>query len=616
MKKFLTLFVILCLMFSGCESENNPNPRPTPVEENKTVISRNLINYIFPLEEDKSELTQNINQSLLTNAAYRFMDSTTQNNIFDYNLQYRLASVEKVDNNNVILTISFENTRRKKIDLSFDGVMIYPKESFNYLSTNGMNIYWGDVTVYDDEFIVSSLKATEIYSRTDFSKTGVTLDYSFFGDEDYYIVDVNGRKGGYVAAFISKSTQGILLFDDEGKMVHRKDLTDDNCKPYHVFGCMKDGCFENEKRNISLELYRNEAVERAGDFVIVYTYNGYKAPSLIYNYTTGELYERSTNSNRNTAVGNYDFIRMRSAEGPYSIQNETTKGLAILGDGDDRQAFSFDLDKTDDIILSKLTNAPTRLTVENNVVMHYSKFADAQIYFDFNNKTVKVVYPATPTDNTVVATKNGYTIYESDSEGTGEGLIWKVYLRENSTGKIKYLDTVGGEYAQICESGFFSNGDVYVFSGDGMKIFDTDMNNKNHIFKLGDNFTFGANISDDIHQRILLAARRDPVDKTYLAVYFEQPYYKNTADMYKNGNAEDTFLKATYKVGYFDKDGRIVNVYETGQNVSCSYSGANPVIMQLSGTDTVNFYSYFRDIHNVTAKGSLNLKTRIYISKK
>ncbi len=194
-------------------------------------------------------------------------------------------------------------------------------------------------------------------------------------------------------------------------------------------------------------------------------------------------------------------------------------------------------------------------------------------------------------DKIIVTDKTGRYSFFTRQRESGDDYLYDftdLYLKDNETGQEKYLDTMSFFYGG--DEGFFSNGDVYVLEYDDFLVYDTDMDNKEPIFRLSEHNEFSRYYEPPHRQ--LRAVRRDPVDFTYLAVYCD---------------------KETYKVAYYDKDGILQREYDTGQQrIDVGHQTMSVDIWLENDGYTLNMIVYYGIPENPAAKGKLNLQTGEY----
>ncbi len=308
-----------------------------------------------------------------------------------------------------------------------------------------------------------------------------------------------------------------------------------------------------------------------------------------YDRATGITYTTRVISNYVDGNTSYYFCKARSEGSPYWLAVKEINGYI--------ESYFILLDTTGKTLFTD-GNYYNRLS-QNGVMAVRDKVNELYCYVDYNRQTI--TFEDAPYDKREdyheIASKNGYTLYQGDYSGGGDVSYHDIILYEDATGKNKVLDNIGGMYGGLCGAGFFQNGDVYVIDTDGFKVFSTDMAETGHRFMLGDKFPFGDDINSEIALRYLLAARRDPVDFSYIAVYMEMPHYRDYYDKFVAGSEDSQKLKATYKVGCFDPQGNLIKSIDTGENVDWSAFGIQPVYMYKTDENTVEFYSRFKTVY-------------------
>jgi len=169
----------------------------------------------------------------------------------------------------------------------------------------------------------------------------------------------------------------------------------------------------------------------------------------------------------------------------------------------------------------------------------------------------------------------------------------------------------GGE-----DAGFFKNGDVYSIAYDNFLVYDTDMDNLQPVFAMADNFPLGENFNGKGTNRYLVAARRNPDDFSYIAVYFDLQQSENYYDKFLNNDEDSSRLKGTYNVALLDRQGRLIKSYDTGEHRRWSYFGIEPVSIYMKNENELGIYSYFKSEENKATEGFINLDTGVYTKLK
>jgi len=202
-----------------------------------------------------------------------------------------------------------------------------------------------------------------------------------------------------------------------------------------------------------------------------------------------------------------------------------------------------------------------------------------------------------------------YSLWKGNGEGGGDVVINSIYLVENATGDVKYIDTIGGMYGGSESAGFFSNGDVYTIGLDEFKVFTTDMSQQGPVFEMSKNFPLGDDAVEKGGFRHLLSARRDPATHSWVVLYNEAPYQADANDWYMDGDLGYNFYKSTYKVGILDPQGNLTKVYDTGEYVM---TYAFRQIKMHMETGDILYFSVLHKGTNPHLEGKIDLKTGEY----
>ena len=202
-----------------------------------------------------------------------------------------------------------------------------------------------------------------------------------------------------------------------------------------------------------------------------------------------------------------------------------------------------------------------------------------------------------------------YSLWWADGGSGGDSMVMDMYLVENRTGKVKYLETIGGMYGGNSGCGFFSNGDIYTIMLDEFKVFTTDMSQQGPVFEMSKNFPLGDDAMGKGTFRQLLSARRDPATHSWVVLYNEAPYEEDANDWYMDGDLKYNFYKSTYKVGILDPQGNLTKVYDTGEHVM-TYD-FRQVSMYMEEGDILNFKVIIKE-KETQLHGQIDLKTGQY----
>ena len=252
--------------------------------------------------------------------------------------------------------------------------------------------------------------------------------------------------------------------------------------------------------------------------------------------------------------------------------------------------------------------------IDDNKVEFRSLNSDHIITADFAKKKVDSTISKQMIENGLErlysnSADGRYSLWKGNGEGGGDVVINSIYLVENATGNVKYIDTIGGMYGGSESAGFFSNGDVYTIGLDEFKVFTTDMSQQGSVFEMSKNFPLGDDAVEKGGFRHLLSARRDPATQSWVVLYNEAPYQADANDWYMDGDLGYNFYKSTYKVGILDPQGNLTKVYDTGEHVM-TYD-FRQVSMYMEEGDILNFKVIIKG-KETQLHGQLDLKTGQY----
>lgn len=615
MKKLFSLVLAIYMSFSftACtdtpQQEQPPEP-PGYIIENNTGVKDLSQQQIDCLNNSISDITL---QSIINSEKLVMLEKK--------GTDIALSEVEKIDNDNIRLHFTLTKDG-KTLPLSADGIMTYTPGTPNFGNESRManlDIYWGNISVSNTEIIFSTLNGVQFYSIETFEQLDKTLDFSFT-DTEWYLLDTIACDKGYTAAIVSENAQSFVVFDTEGKLADKFDLKKAD-RLFSYLGYIGRDEMNNNHRNIPIYLLSNVNIKWLDKQQTLLAIESMWAGidhkmQFIYDAAADMLYSGSICVDFTQDNYGVQLIRTGIQGGAYGDYSDPIPWIALRTENDKiLDCFTFTSEELDTtyaeqefkVKADRLCSLVQVECIENAIAMEIS----------FINKTVTIsrMEDQLEMENEIATYATGeYTLYTVASNGGGDVSYHQVILKNNVNGKTKYLDTIGGMYGGNSDAGFMSNGEAYILTPDYFKIFDMDMNNPDPIFTLGEKFPFGSNIDDTVDNRILLAARRDPVAYTYLAIYIEQPYYPDYKSQFYNNDEFDLRLKDTYKVGYFNFEGNLVREYDTGVNAVVAM-GYAPVNMYLSQGTQLTFWSWFKHRDNVYNRGTLDLETGVYTSE-
>ena len=161
-----------------------------------------------------------------------------------------------------------------------------------------------------------------------------------------------------------------------------------------------------------------------------------------------------------------------------------------------------------------------------------------------------------------------YSLWKAGVQSGGESYFYDVALKNNKTGKITRIEPNGTNVGGFFSEGFLRNGDFYVYSSSGLKIYDPET--VEMIFDLDKNFP--------MEDRLLYTFRRNPEDFSYIVVYSD-----STREQINEGWAsEDWKMPFCFKVAYLDKEGNLIKSFESNVPVMADFFGIEGLEMRYS----------------------------------
>ena len=198
-----------------------------------------------------------------------------------------------------------------------------------------------------------------------------------------------------------------------------------------------------------------------------------------------------------------------------------------------------------------------------------------------------------------VSSNGKYSLYEGAFHGGGDIAFSSVFLKDNSTNEFRYFRECGGMYGGFNFYGFLKNGDLYYMSSDSLKIYNPDT--LETTFDLGKSFDLV--YREGKPWRLLFTFRRDPVNMDFIIVYSD--ISEDSLD-WENSPSK----KFTYRVGFLDKEGKLLESYDTGEFIRYGKFHVADVSLKLDGDILHMYYGY--DNRGTHASGTFNIKTHEY----
>lgn len=202
-----------------------------------------------------------------------------------------------------------------------------------------------------------------------------------------------------------------------------------------------------------------------------------------------------------------------------------------------------------------------------------------------------------------------YTLWQLNSVGRGDVVSYRLALKNNETGEIRTIEeagVLGGMYGGYGGAGFFKNNEIYVYSTLQMKVFDPET--LKVTFDL--NKKFPLSYSDEGEKTLLFSFHRDPNDFSYTVVYSKY----TTGERYNSHDSGAFEADYTYQIGFLDKEGNILESFDTEVGVLSDHFGFADVSMRFSD-DTITLYANIAELNKIYKIGEFNLKTHTFEKK-
>ena len=504
------------------------------------------------------------------------------------NLGINMDFVEKTKNGKQYIRLTRND---KELLLEYD--------SANPITLN----YWGgNVVVVNSEGLV-------YYYGDSFTYMDTIKVTDFEGE----IIDAIPHGHGFMALYIEGDEYGFAKFRASGGFMYRLPLELDEDNPVvDARGVPKSRTFLTY---LDKDIYVNDQSQKQLMFVSELgldhtgSYN-----SFIYNLSDKSVYYpdiivRNTDSGEKVMI-----IAAKDDRFGDNLDTDISAKAVKLKDGNPTGYVEFDAKylKNGDFDFAGVE----MVSKDKNTVEFYSEYLNQKLTVDFKAKKVNLTkIPQRIAENNLkseiaVSSDGRYSLWWADGGSGGDVTVMEIYLLDNQTDKVKYLDTIGGMYGGNSDCGFFSNGDIYTIMLDEFKVFTTDMSQQGPVFEMSKNFPLGDNAVGQGTYRDLLSARRDPVTHSWTVLYNEGESHEMYKDYFVDYDKfSDNFYKSTYKVGILDPQGNLTKVYDTGEYVM-SYS-FRQIKMHMEAGDILYFSVLFKG-YDPQLEGKIDLKTGEY----
>lgn len=593
MKKLIIFILATTLLFTACSQ------RETTAQLEKPA---------------KIEVSSFTNEKTATNEKRsEFISSITVGNMLSENrlsvlkaagFDVGITNVEENADSTLTITLSVTNGKGRTLLLPVTAMLDYNSYGDGF---HGEKLYWGSINVQDNELVLTTLNAVYLVDTGKMKLKETVFDTGSLSDSKFYLGDTIKKDDDYITCFyVPEADNGFLVFNPDGSL---KQLVETD---YNFFGRTSN---PSEYEPYALELDAKTELFFINKEETLIAERDDFGGSYACDLQTGDFVYYRKKLNAAVDGGRVALISM---EQPRTL--EDCGQVAILYDENGRITDSF----LTSVKLHYSFDEPYYLESENlsleisetanKVYTIYHPYAAQQLVLDFNTQTAQAEYIYDQRWNYEVwetSADGKFSIVTGSRYGVGDVSYEANVLLENSTGKMKYIGETGGMYGGRNETGFFQNGDVYFYDYDAFNIFDTDMEKAEPIWQLTDYFPLGDNVASGVSYRYLMAARRDPQDKSVSIIYFDYPYAEDSRSAYIDYEKDDMQLKATYHFARISADGKVEYDYDTGVNVLLGFN-----LIQVSiypeNNGNMHFYGWSQSHQYIWFEGSINPYTGVY----
>ena len=577
MKKFIYIMSAFILAFSlaacapdGMPTEDDSLPAIDIVERSE-LLDMVTVDHLFS-EKDK----QILKDMGITVSMSRFeLDS-------DSTAGFLLEFVDR-QNNKGIVSCSAEIDYTMLPDGSFENI----------------RFYWGGLTKADKGLIITTPHTFYVWQPDNADNKLISKKLEFLQENNGYIVHTAYGFGRYAVMYTTADQEGVVIYDANGtEIVH---ITD-NVKDLHIRGLLSDRTEE-----MVADMPFSFADSFAGGFVNENLY-------MIFHDGTAGVVDCEKQMLVTTLVKNgYDLTA-----------DNTTYECWLENNIDTKHQIDYDyiaLKKENGIITSSVIMDtkdvyPTkymgnRLYVDDNGdLVSYNELSGLQftMNFDSGNSATEYVITQQMLGEKLAQSKDGrYSIYEYGRHSNKNYWVSYRAIKDNKTGQIKFLsDYYAKNYTDISlETGFFSNGEIYLMYNFDFEIYNPENVDNGPVFSLGQKFPLGIEGENGYKKNTLWAVRRDPVDKTFIVVHdhLGSDRWYSEDSLYGS-----EYFKDTYDVALLDKEGNIIKTFATQMSVPVN---TNVLNISLSG-DVLTMENLAGDTGKTIQKATLNIKTGNY----
>ena len=577
MKKFIYILsaFILAFSFTSCTQQDIP-------DEEDSLPSIDIV--------QRSQLLDMVTTDHLFSEKDRQL-------MADMGVSVSLDDFELTADDRAKFTLSFR-TKTGTFNYTAQAVIDYTAMADG--SFEDIRFYWGGLTKAGDNLMVTSLYDYAVLPLDGKTKDFTPVQLDFVRENNGYIVHTAYGFGRYAVMYYSTQQAGIAVYDNKGNLVSNLTEKIERTGIVNMFGTHKEELISDIPFSYNDKFYGFFVSEDLFMTDLRFDYERYS----LYNCADNTVSLTISDCATPLTVGDITYSVYQHNRYDYE---KGYKGLALCKQNDEYiGCITYD---TKGLAFEKQSYGTLLLNDEGNLVYN-SLPTGLQFVFDFENNSYTNDYYITEEmlgDRLAQSKDKNYSIYEYSKHPHNSHYISYIALKNEKTGDLTFISEYKGySYRDhILETGFFSNGDIYLMTDYDFAIYSPEDTEKGAVFNIGEKFPLGIDGAEYLKYNTLWAVRRDPVDKTFIVVYD----HLHHAAFYTPPLAEDeNFCADTYDVALLDKDGNIIKTFTTEMKVPAN---TNVLNISLSG-DVLTMENLTRDTGETIQKATLNIKTGKY----
>ena len=539
----------------------------------------------------------------------QLMDAVTERHIFtdtdnqimaDMGLKAELAEFSLVADDVAQLELVFTAPNGKKHKMITEAAIDYNMPQADTFTD--IRFYWGGVTKTQQGPLIT-LADSAVLIPTDGSQN-IKFDLSFVKEKDGYIVHTTADFGRFAFFYYTPLEAGLAVFDSNGQLIAEKTEEIGGEASVNMLNTHSallvsdvpfsytdefDGWFVNENLLLIDHSWRYEGSDmeeyrlyNCADNTVSYSVlKG--ADKLMLDDTTYSVYNIFVPDGDDRNIG-YGILALKQQNGEYT-------GCVLS----DTKGYSYEKQ-----------NYGTLCLTDGGNLRYHTDFAGVLFDFDFADNKCEKSYLITDDmlmEKVATSKDKNYSLYQYGGHSHNNYFMNYLALKNEKSGKNSFVSDYRG-YSNggfILESGFFSNGEIYLMYDFDFEIFDPANPQKGPIFSIGEKYPLGIKDDEGYPINTLWAVRRDPLDKTFIVVndHLGPHRWYLTDEMF-----DGIYFKDTFDVSLLDKDGNITKTFTTGMKVP---RDTNILNISISG-DILTMTNSSRETGEVIQQGKLNIK--------